>query len=271
METLVETDKFIKNREELRTNGYTLFPGILSKDDIQKLRTACLDYFNKNHSFIYYMGGKTQSDAMSKISGIRFLLNHPRVSEVLKGCIDDVRFLHHSDAHLNMLNGWHKDITGYVKDPWEAKEGNESFGVYKIAFYLQDHLNDNNGFSLKKGSHLRRELGIGENVDLHTRAGDALLFDQRLDHVGQQPNLFERVMLRYGKGSDSSYGILHTWRKLNGKKDKMSVFMGFGKTNAFSEEFATNCIARQNRQNNVSDYKINSEVRNRLDEAGIGY
>ncbi len=265
-------DKFSKNREELQTNGYTLFPGLISPEDIQKLRESCLDYFNNGHNFIYYMGGKTQSDAMSRIPGIRFLLNHPNIVEVLKGCIgDDVRFLHHSDAHLNMLNGWHKDITGYVQDPWENRSGNESFGVYKIAFYLQDHIDNNNGFSLRKGSHARRASGIGELIDLHTKAGDALLFDQRLDHVGQEPNLFERIMLRWGKASDNSYGILQKWRKFNNVKDKMSVFMGFGKPNAFSDEFSANCIARQNRQNNVNSYTINSEVASKLDSIGIKY
>ena len=269
---LVANETFTKNREELKKNGYTLFPGLLSSHEIQKLREACLDYFNNTSSFIYYMGGKTQSDAMSRIPGIRFLLNHEAIVDVLKGVIgDDVRFLHHSDAHLNMLNGWHKDITGYVKSPWEKREGQNAFGIYKIAFYLQDHLNDNNGFSLRKGSHLYPDQGHGEVVDLHTRAGDALLFDQRLDHVGQQPNLLEKLMLRYVKTSDNSYTIFHRWRHLNGVKDKMSVFMGFGNSNAFSLEFTNNVIARQNRQNQISNYTVNPDVASRLDSVGIKY
>lgn len=266
------TDTFVRNKEDLRTKGYTLFPGLLNANEIQSLRNACLDYFEKGDSFIYYMGGKTQSDAMSRIGGIRFLMNNPKIVNVLKGCIgEDVKWLHHSDAHLNMLNGWHKDITGYVEKPWEKRERKEAFGIYKIAFYLQDHIHDKNGFSLHSGSHLTPDLVDGNLIDLHTKAGDALLFDQRLDHVGQEPTLLEKILIRFTGTSNGSYPVFQKWRKLRGVNDKMSVFMGFGNDNAFSDEFTKNVIARQNKQNKVSSYNIHPDVAERLKNARIAY
>ncbi|MCX6353265.1 MAG: phytanoyl-CoA dioxygenase family protein [Bacteroidetes bacterium] len=260
-----------EQKKQLEVEGYTLIKGLFSVTEIVQMRKALTAYFgNEENKFLYAYAGKTQSDAMNRIPALRFLLKHPKMNSVLKELIgDDLRFLHHSDAHFNVLSGWHKDSTGYIKNEWEVREGKEKIGVYKICFYLQDHNNDVGGLSVRPKSHLIPKMGSDAGVKLNSDAGDVIIFDQRLDHVGQIPTKLQKVIMRFMPSDKMKFSLIGFLRKITMTRDRMSVFIGYGNDNAFADEFKENLVARQNRQNNTTEYIVSEEVSQNLAEAGV--
>jgi hypothetical protein len=257
--------------EDLRTNGFIVVKDVLSSDEVEQLRRATIDFFtNENNPIIYIFSGKTKSNAMSAIPGLRFLLKHPKVSRLMKDiCGEQVHYAHHSDAHYNMLSGWHKD--NYGDDDWATGPEGEKYGAYKMAFYLQDHTNNNYGLTIRKGSHLSRELNKGDVMDLHSKPGDAVIFDMRISHIGKEPDFFEKIIKFIFRNPKTQANIFERYRKMFGVPDKISVFFGFGAPNRFTQEHIDKTIARQNKQNKTSSYSIDKETAGNLESAGIGY
>ena len=259
----MESSKINELKKQLVENGYVVIPGLIEKEDIKKCKTSIEEYFeNENNPFICGNGGMSQSNSFGYISGIRFLLGQEKILKLFSQIAGrELVYLNHCDAHQDRLGGWHKDSTGYVKHQWEERDGDESFGVYKIAIYLQDHSNDTNGLSIRDGSHKFDDYTTGKRIDIHSKEGDVIFFDQRLSHCGQEYKFLDKVINRLMKRHQKSRTkISRKLRKILGVKSKISIFYGVGVDNEFSKEFTSNIIKRQNIQNKVDQYVIHTEV-----------
>ena len=261
-------------RQQLKEDGYVVIPALLSIDETLKYRDIIKDYFEsgKNYS-TYTNGGMGVSNSFGFIADLRTLLSNKKITEVVsKICDHDLYYLHHCDAHYNRLSAWHKDSSHYVRNQWEERDGDESFLLYKLALYLQDHSSDSNALTVRAGSHMIDDLVSGKEVVLKPKLGDVILFDQRISHVGKQYDLKDKIVNRVFKFDQSKRSKAAALaRKVFKEKDKFSIFWGVGQNNEFSKEFSKNIIARQNKQNSTESTRIYTEVIGYLREHNVKY
>jgi hypothetical protein len=261
-------------RSALDVNGVAIVRGLLQASEIGRLREIVRDHLTaQGHSFGL---GRTQPNAVATVSALEFLYGDARIARLFSGLCGDGNtvFTGHSDIHLNMLSGWHKDsgeaYGGYFRGDYFSAE---DCRVYKIAFYLQDHL-DHGGLTARPGSHREPSVETGPAVHLATRAGDAIVFDVRVSHIGQIPDVFEKslmagnLLLNRGdrKRADRAFVVAlknFYWRVI-GRKDKMSIFFTFGANNSFTWQFAANNMDRQNVQAKIQDTEISLSLAEQL-------
>jgi len=218
------------------------------------------------------------------LKNILWLLKKQSIVTPIKQIVGGkVKFCHHSDVHLNIASGWHKDNEGYgALDAWSIGVSGETYGVYKVALYLQDHVGQNpEDFALKvrRASHLSRSLNEGGIEDIYTRAGDAIIFDCRITHMGQHDLLqqhligryFAKPILRLAPSEKSRYRIQQLYRRLMGIADRVAIFYVYGKCNAFTDEHIEGNIRRQNQQNRSAHSSACTEVIANLISVGVGY
>ena len=232
-------------RTELRTQGYTVFRDALDPDVVGSLRTDLRDFF-EDGSFRYAFDGKIKNDIHQLAPpAILMVLEDTKLIGAIKSAINgDLRFGHEVGAYANMHSGWHKDLhdVDFFSDPAKASE----FGVYKLGLYLQDHLGltrDDFALAVKPGTHLRADHeGIEKKI--FVRAGDAIVFDCRISHRGQTDDDWPRSRfaspINRIKGRMSpalAYKIDSVKRRLLGRRDRLALFMVFGRENALTTEY----------------------------------
>ena len=249
-------------RAKLETDGYVVVPGLFSPDDIARLRSAVSGFFQSGG--VIFNLGQTQPNAAIECPQIGWLFSDPRVVSLFQAIYDTpkVLFTGHCDIHKDMFSSWHKD-TGTNDSYFDEDCFVPDCRVFKMAVYLQDH-QDGQGLTVVPGSHHRRAWGRDdrEGVSLKSRAGDAVVFDVRLDHHGRLPSAFETLMLRasrvtkrvlgtvfpaFRKPGDIRliYGLRRLLANLTGQSMRMSVFFTFGPPNRFAQQFARNNMDRQ--------------------------
>ena len=252
--------------EAFKRDGYILLPNTLTTEELDSLRKTCLDHLGEKACFEDC--GVTQPDAFGQIAGMRWLLKHPKIVEAFRFyCGDDLKYCHHSDVHLNKITGWHKDSCG-AND--FAPEDGKDYGVYKMAFYLQDHSNGPTALKVCAGSHLSKNLHEGPVVELRPKVGDSILFDCRISHCGQDLSVPMKVVRNLMPKSMRSKFFI-TLRKLQGQKDKLSVFFTLGRQNRFLDEHVKITVKRQLRSIGESEYVMPEEVAETISQAGWGY
>lgn len=249
----------------LETQGYAIVRGVFNEEELARLRTTLTEHFSKagkRHNL-----GLTQPNAAIEVPALSWLYTHPRVLDLFRRALDtdDIVFTGHSDVHNSMLSGWHKDSGehrgGYFKGDYFAAA---DCRVYKMAIYLEDHFGTGKGLTVRKASHHNADRTFGEPVVLDTRAGDVILFDVRLTHVGQRPDPIERIMFILNRRllpspDKADLQVFSVPRKfytrLKGEKDRLSIFFTFGFPNHFTDEFSQSNMARQIEQtgNNTSE------------------
>jgi Phytanoyl-CoA dioxygenase (PhyH) len=258
--------------DEFDKNGFFLLKNVLSKEEVNKLREITVDFFTKREDeVVFSFSGKTKPNALNCMPDLaEYVFKNPNVINIMKDlCGKDVRYGHHSDIHFNMLSGWHKDNRGH--DDWATGKNGDTFKCYKMAFYFQDHTNNSDGLTVRKGSHLTKVLHDGELYDVPSESGDAVVFDMRISHIGKKANLIERginTILKSGKARFRLYqGIRNTFKM----QDKISLFFAFGVPNQFIDEHIDVTINRQNKQNTEGIYIINPKLAKSLEAAEIYY
>ena len=258
--------------DEFNKNGFLLLKNILSKEEINKLREITIDFFtNREDEVVFNYSGKTKPDALNCMPDLaEYIFKNEKVINIMKDlCGKDVRYGHHSDIHYNMLSGWHKDNRGH--DDWATGEHGETFKCYKMAFYFQDHTNNSDGLTVRKGSHLVEDLHYGELYDVPSEPGDAVVFDMRISHVGKRANLFEKAVNAVVKSNKTRFKLYQGIRSTFKSPDKMSLFFAFGEPNQFIEEHIDITINRQNKQNSEGKYSLNPDLAKSLEAAEIDY
>lgn len=244
------TDDPKQIRESILREGCVTFSGVLTQDEVQRIRSAVVDFFKTGGHLYDY--GITQPDAFSNIPTIRWLITHPHILQAVRASAGrhDIQFTFHSDCHMNMLSGWHTDTGAYFTTEEVAPD---DFQVYKVGIYLQDHFENSQGLTVSEGSHLAPNRRNMDRVkSLKTRAGDIIVFDTRIWHVGDQKRLHEKIFGKLAPSEKIKYKAGFLFRKIIGKQEKVSVFFTYGAPNTHTLEFSRRNMARQNRQRGIN-------------------
>jgi len=252
---------------EFQSRGFALIPQLLTPEEVRELRGVCLEFFRRNA--VYLDCGITQPDAFRKIPEIRWLLADERIHDVFRRyCGSPIVYCHHSDVHLNKYTGWHKDACGH--DDFTADSA-ESYGVYKIAFYLQEHGPQKPALSVRAGSHRTSTLHAGEIVRLHPNLGDGILFDCRISHAGEDLSVPAKVVRSLIRSQESRSRFFGGLRRLRGEPDKLAIFFTLGVPNRFLKEHVEITVRRQLTQIGESSYHLPDGIAAILKQAGVGW
>jgi hypothetical protein len=218
----------------LEKNGFLVAKNMFQKSEIDFINFNTIKYFKEGNGFIMQPGfAKPDWISDPKLSDIRSIVESKRMQEIVSEMIgEEVCFIERSDLHLNISAQWHKDtLAGNAKqfqinDPWEIVDGN-TMKIFNVITYFQDHNQNNDGLEVKVGSHLTENLEFGANYRIKTNAGDSVIFDQRITHRGGYSGGYNRV----------------------------SISMAYGVKNTFFEQYRKGTIYRQNKQNELKNWR----------------
>jgi len=246
-------------QKALDDDGIFVVRDVLSEDEVRKLRDIVRRHLLKNGRRLSL--GKTQPNAAEKVPELAFIFSHDRILQVVKQILGEsnVVFTGHCDVHMNMLSGWHKDSGetvpgGYFTGPYMTSP---DCRVFKVAIYLQD-TGPRDGFTARLGSHRYANLNTGDRTNVRSKVGDIVIFDVRITHTGQLPDLVENGLkavsrtLNHGKRDREDpvwISRMKAWYwKIIGRRDRLSVFFTYGAPNTFTYDFAEANMSRQVRQ-----------------------
>ena len=133
--------------DHYRREGYALCPGVLTREQVQTLRAACLEVFANEP-----LGpGDTQGvrlDVFSRYPAFRWLWEHPPFMSALRAIFgDDFAVVTESAIHDSGFGGWHRD-TESQEVRGERFQWDDDFHVGQVALYLQDNHADYAGVHL---------------------------------------------------------------------------------------------------------------------------
>jgi hypothetical protein len=152
-------------------DGYAIVEGLFTPAEIASLRETC-DRFFATRPHMRSNLGRNLPNAVQYVPDIHWLYSHPRVIAAFREALgsDDVVFTRHCDIAQNRLSAWHKD-TGH-NPPYFSGDfiHDDSCRVYKMAVYLEDHVDNDHGLWVRRGSHHIPNLESGEPLHLPTRA-----------------------------------------------------------------------------------------------------
>jgi hypothetical protein len=248
-------------KEDFATNGYVMLKGAYTTDEIMSIRMLMMEQFLTHGGFagrIESIRSSVIPDAGNKNGRILDIVLSEPVKAAMRELIEEpIYYLHHSDIHLNWTGGWHRDSIDkptyydFLKTDIWAPENRDNYQVYKVALYLQDHSDNDDGFHVVPGSHKYRSPSRPSEVALRSSIGDVVIFDTRLIHRG----VLEAEMLA---GGSFEKGL-----------NRMSLFSSFGPDNAMSREFALGTIWRQNMQQSADVYRLTDGLANVLAKHGF--
>lgn len=249
-------------RQQLETEGYALLPGFLGADEIARLRQIVGGFFDGGRGVVFNLG-KTQPNAAIEVPDLAWLFADPRVTGFFKGVFGErgALFTGHCDIHDSIVSNWHRDTGGPGHPYFDEPCFTDDCRVYKMAFYLQDHL-DGQGLTVRPGSHRQDGKPKGTPLTIKSEAGDAVVFDVRIDHRGREPTGMETTIQRGARfaarclakvGVRSAADGQPEWTAtarttldaLRGVPPRMSVFFTYGADNRFSRQFARTNMERQ--------------------------
>lgn len=260
-------------------HGFAIVRSVFSPEEINTLREQVRTHLDRCGS--RYSLGKTQPNAATVVPALHPVFSHPRVVALFRQLIGEDRtvFTGHCDIHMNMLSGWHRDsgeaFGGYFSGDYIA---DDACRVFKMAIYLQDAL-DSGGLSVVPGSHRERQYDSVNHIHLPTRAGDVVLFDVRLAHAGQLPDLIEKgikginLMLkgrsRTTEDARIAMALRATYWRLIRRRDRLSIFFTYGESNPRTQEFAVANMTRQNKQAALEEVALPQSLVTELGRKGV--
>jgi len=236
-------------QSELSREGFTVVRGVLAPDQVTRLRNAVRIHLRSAGWFNY--GGKFQVQAMHAVPEVGKILASDAVLDVLQQVTHphDVVLTGECDIMMNTTSTWHKDITHHPLFRDGRVFTDEAFRIYKIAFYLQDQ-DDRSRATLKVRPKSHR-LEHGEDMPVQpasVRAGDAVIFDVRIDHVGQFPSVSDKLLRRGLEGlgprlhvdPQKAFSRLRTLLRWAhpGSGDRIAAFMTFGPAHDWTRAYA---------------------------------
>ena len=242
-------------QRDLAANGYAVVKDVLTPEQVQFLRVAMKKHLRSGGWYNY--GGKFQVQAMHAVPGVAQILTSDAVLRVLKEITQplDVVLTGECDLMINTTSTWHKDITHHPVYMDGRIFTDADFRVYKLAFYLQDQDETSRAtLKVRPTSHMVAEGGNLPVKRAAVHAGDALIFDVRIDHLGQSPTLIDKVLRKVleragprlhvdpQKAFSRSRSIVR-WLRHN-TADRMAVFLTFGPSEAWTLAYAEACQRR---------------------------
>jgi len=256
-------------RESFEKFGFVVLRKTFTEEQCDYFKEKILKYFTNDDGTLTknttknYRDGKQCTAPMAfnncELEDLHVIFENKDLNGALKTLVsEELIFLHHSDAHVDTVagKGWHTDAINnsdgrqgkrwkdmYItKDIW-SEYNEEKYCVIRIAFYLQDHVDNKNGLFVIAGSHNKGK--IQKEMFLKTKTGDVILFDARLQHRGGP---------KVAKGNN-----------------RAAIFWAMGRNNIFSHEHTNAAIARQMHQLGTTEYNLSDKLKKILDNNKIGY
>jgi hypothetical protein len=237
-------------QQDLSANGFVVIRNLLTAEQIKTLRLIVTRHLKS--AGLYQYGGKFQLHAMYVAEEIARLLTSAPILDRLKVITRplDVVLTGECDMMINTTSTWHNDVPHHARGIDGSLFSDRNFRVYKIAFYLQDQAEDSpSALKVRPRSHLKGLWQSMPEKSLAVRAGDAIIFDVRIEHCGQMPTFvdrslrrfFERVGSRIGMDPQKAFTATRSMiRMIKGAPDRVALFMTFGpldeQTSAYAEE-----------------------------------
>lgn len=264
----------------LKNDGFVIVRNIFSNYEISQLRKLVNKHFKTKG--ISANSGLTQPNAAVEIPEISWLFYHPKILTIMSELLrqEKTMFTSHCDVHSGTLSAWHKDDGMAVMDGgYFGKPTYDELNccVYKVAIYLQDHVHNRSGLTVKKGSHRVSALDCGEEVYLKTRVGDVVIFDVRLTHTGQRDavpicqfqkplRLAKRIVGKLWKIEEQKIDnfLRKKYHQISGDEERLSIFFTYGISNEYTKKFAVNNMKRQILQNNSKNIFLEPSTRQAL-------
>ncbi len=235
-------------QNDLTSNGYTVIRDVLTPEQVERLRRVARQYLKSGGKYLY--GGKFQLHAMYVVDEVARFMTSDTILNRLKEITQplDVVLTGECDLMINTTSSWHNDVPHHPRCVDGSIFSDENFKVYKIAFYLQDQ-DENSSATLKvrPKSHLKGLVQSLPARGLGVRAGDAIIFDVRIEHAGQMPTLvdrslrifFERIGPLLHLDVQKAFTVTRSIiRRIAGTPDRVAVFMTFGPSDAETYSYA---------------------------------
>lgn len=271
--------------QKIESDGFVIIKNVLAKNEVIKLREIVKNHFSCKS--IPSLSGLAQPNAAVEVPDISWLFYNPKILAVMRHLLrqEEIMFTSHCDIHSRRLSEWHKDdgMTvmdgGYFGKPTYDRD---DCHVYKVAIYLQDHVHNRGGLTVKKGSHKFPSIDQGEEIYLKTRAGDAIVFDVRLSHTGQRyivPIPIVQKFIKLGQKafkkflkidySQSNNYLRGIYEKISG--ERIAIFFTYGLPDEYTKTFAINNMKRQMNQinNNNADIFLSSSIQKMFHENNV--
>jgi len=256
-------------KEKFEKFGFVVLREAFDKESCETLKDSILQFFTNEDGQLLKNTTKNYRDGKQCTAPLAFntkelktthiIFENKKLNQVLREITDDkLFFLHHSDAHVDTVagKGWHSDSINnsdgrngkrwkdmYVKNDFWSEVDGEKYCVIRLAFYLQEHCDNNDGLFVLAGSHNRSKFT--KELYVKTKVGDVILFDARLQHRG---------------GNNVRKGNKRT-----------AIFWAMGRDNIFSHEHKDAAIARQKFQLGVDSYTIDDDLKSVLEKNNIGF
>jgi hypothetical protein len=264
------SDDGARLRCALEHDGFAVIRGVLAAAEVDRLRTIVRDHLADRG--VRFGLGRSQ---------LASLFTNENIIRLFKTILgeDQVVFTGHCDIHMNMLSGWHKDsgeaFGGYFRGDYFTSS---DCRVYKVAVYLQDS-DLRTGFAIRPGSHRSPSLMYGDEMRIGTRVGDAVVFDVRVSHAGQLPDLIEKGLKalnhlftrgdRTKPDSRLAGALKAAYWMLTRRRERLSIFYTFGCANQYTYDFAFANMSRQTKQAGHDDTKLPCDLDARLRTLGV--
>lgn len=228
---------------EMRRQGFSVVRNALDPDQVQALRVAITTHFR--HSGRMRYGGKIQLRALQAVDGLAATALSADLAEVIRAHVGHSTPLltGECDVMMNTTSGWHKDITPDMNLGSSLFEADD-FAVYKVGIYLQDQTAGSPAaLRVRPGSQRCGDVATGPVVRLETHPGDVVVFDVRIDHAGQAPDLATRLLGRATRmiarlsGRDADMMLTRIRQILRRRPDRVALFMTFGPDNHWTHDY----------------------------------
>lgn len=235
-------------QNDLRSEGFAIIRGLLSREQVNALRTTVTKHLKNGGDCKY--GGKFQLHAMYLVEDVAATLTDNAILDRLKEITQplDVILTGECDLMINTTSSWHNDVPHHPASRDGSIFSDETFRVYKIAFYLQDQDEDAlTTLKVRPKSHLKGRNQSMPDKPIAVKAGDAIVFDVRIEHAGQLPTWTDRAVRKFiervgplfrldaQKSFTSARAMI---RRMTGIPDRVAVFMTFGPAEAWTYSYA---------------------------------
>ena len=273
-------DDYNTHKTALSVDGYSILNNVIPLEDINLYRDIIDNVRNNpepNENIRITGDKKTYPMGLNepRFAGLSKLFTYDILNNLLKELTDNkLIFCSHYDIYVghDYRGIFHNDVMGlyegveypaqmvkykkilgtYPLNIYKEYDG-ESYKIYRMAIYLQDHITGVNTFTVCPGSHL--DVSKFEKKALKFKAGDVIIFDARLWHCGTR-----RTKAIMDKTGD--------------EHNKMAMFICAGRDNDFTKYHNLGGINRNFhflKKPNDGSYKLSEQLKKVLDENGYKY
>jgi hypothetical protein len=197
----------------IKSEGFSVVPNVLKEDEIPLFRQLSDSYIAS--TFFPCNGGRVVpgwAGVTPELGVLNNLHKDPRITKIVDEALkEDWVFAEHSDLHQNKITGWHDDtLPPRLAHFQTLNVQDDGYKIIKICFLLQDHSDNDYGLWFKPFNNRSQEVCI------HSNPTDAIVFDQRIVHRGQQRQQYSkrygqhRYLITLGYGLDNEYTKQHT-------------------------------------------------------------